>query len=383
LKPRVLHLLDSFRQGGSESQALKLACAMKDRGRFEVDLACLDRSGPLLTKIPAEVRPQVPEFKLDSFYDLNMLRQTMKFAKLLKDRNIQIVHTHDFYTNIFGIAGAALAGVPVRVASRREASKRAAPKRMAERLAYRQSSAVIANCEQVRSELIAEGVDPRKLVTVYNGVEIGELRSEARTEPPGKPGRELTVCIVANLRPVKDHATLLRAAKRVLQQYPETQFVLAGEGPLEDGLRLMAAELGIYQAVHFIGRCEAVPALLEQSSVCVLSSKSEGFPNAVLEYMAAGKPVVSTRVGGVNEALTEGDNGFLVDPGDDVQLSARITWLLRNRDNALEMGQRGRAIAIEKFAARVQLDRVESLYSRLLTGLPAVPEGLQRHTIEA
>lgn len=382
MKPRVLHLLDSFRQGGSESQALKLACAIDREGRFEVVIACLDRSGPLLDKLTPESRSRIPEFKLNAFYDPTMLRQTVEFSRLLKRLRIKIIHTHDFYTNIFGMIGAAIAGTPIRIASRREAAKRAAVKRFAERQAYRSSSAVIANCEQVRTELIAEGVNAAKIVTVYNGVEI-----------PGRPvgvgpaaGNSLphpTVCIVANLRPVKDHATFLRAAKRVLQECPEARFVVAGDGPLRASLQSDAANLGIESAVDFLGRSDNVPELLSRSNVCVLSSQSEGFPNVVLEYMVAGKPVVSTWVGGVGEAITDNRNGFLVKSGDDVKMADRIIALLREPDMALRMGQKNRVLAADRFSSEAQRARVEALYTRLLDGLPAAEEVPGAHALNA
>src|SRR5262245_23970181 len=101
-----MHLVDSFRQGGSESQALSLYLEMKKSGRFAVQLSCLDRSGPLLMKLPLEERESVPEFKLNSFHDPNMALQLFRFATMLRELNVNIVHTHDFYTNIFGTIGA-------------------------------------------------------------------------------------------------------------------------------------------------------------------------------------------------------------------------------------------------------------------------------------
>jgi L-malate glycosyltransferase len=373
LKPRVLHLLDSFRQGGSESQALKLASAMDLAGRFEIQIACLDRSGPLLDLLPAQSRSGIPEFKLNTFYDPTMVRRTIEFSRLLKRLHIQIIHTHDFYTNIFGMIGAAVAATPIRIASRREASKRTPIKRFAERQAYRLSSAVIANCEQVRSELIKEGVHPTKVVTVHNGVQIPDAFGSGSARAPATSRPHPVVCIVANLRPVKDHAMFLRAAKRILERCPKARFVVAGEGQLMSSLQSYAVDLGIGAAVDFLGRCDNVPELLSRSNVCVLSSQSEGFPNVVLEYMAAGKPVVSTCVGGVGEAITDNLNGFLVEPGDDAKMADRIVALLCNPDLALRMGQKNRAIA-ERFSAETQRSRVEALYMRLLDGLPAAVE---------
>lgn len=189
--------------------------------------------------------------------------------------------------------------------------------------------------------------------------------------------------IVANLRPVKDHATFLRAARRVVEACRETSFVLAGEGDLEPHLRDMAVALGIADQVHFAGRCEDVPALLAQSDVCVLSSKSEGFSNAILEYMAAARPVVATRAGGADEAITEGLNGFLVDPGDDMRMAERIILLLKDPRMARRMGDRGREIAVERFSRSRQLGQIEKLYESLLAGSGAVTATSRAHASEA
>jgi len=361
----VLHLIDSFRQGGSESQALNLYLEMKRSRRFDVKLACLDRSGPLLLKLHPEERERFPEFKLTSFYDTQMARQLYRFVGLLRKNRIGVVHTHDFYTNIFGMLGAKLAEVPVRVASRREGPKRPRIKRLVERMAYKASHAVIANCDCIRRDLIAEGVAAEKVVTVYNGVSIDAL------PPPNMPfayrkSKRGVVTIVANLRPVKDHATFLRAAKRVVERCHDASFVLAGDGELRPRLGEMASALGIGDRVRFIGRCDDVASLLDRSEVCVLSSSSEGFSNSVLEYMAAGRPVVATRVGGIEEAISDGFNGFLVDVGDDVRMADRIALLLENPVRAGEMGSRSRDIVIDRFSRRHQLHRVEELYEDLL-----------------
>src|SRR5215467_12691823 len=361
----VLHLIDSFRQGGSESQALNLYLEMKRSRRFDVKLACLDRSGPLLLKLHPEERERIPEFKLNSFYDVQMARQLYRFVGLLRKDRIGVVHTHDFYTNIFGMIGAMLAGVPVRVASRREGQKRPRIKRLVERTAYRASNAVIANCDRIRRELIAEGVKPEKLVTVYNGVPVDALPPPKMPFAYRKSNRGV-VTIVANLRPVKDHATFLRAAQRVVERCRDASFVLAGDGELRPRLGEMASALGIGDRVRFIGRCDDVPSLLDGSEVCVLSSSSEGFSNSVLEYMAAGRPVVATRVGGIEEAISDGFNGFLVDVGDDVRMADRIALLLENPGMAWEMGSRSRDIVVDRFSRLQQLHKVERLYEQLL-----------------
>lgn len=375
----ILQLVGSFHQGGSEGQAVQLTRLLHESGRYRVHLACLSRNGVLLGAAERLGLGEIPEYPLTSFYDRNAFTQVFRFARFLRERRIEVVHTHDFYTNIFGMAGAALAGVPVRIASRRESAKKPRQKRALERGAYRLAHAVIANCEEVREQLIKEGVRAEKVVTSYNGLDRTRVTPPASLQRRealaalGLPNGDAAaaadrrfVTIVANLRDVKDHRTFLRAARRVRAATPEAAFLIAGEGQLMESLKSFAAELGLGEQTFFLGRCERIAALLSVSEVGVLCSRSEGFSNAILEYMAAALPVVATEVGGAREAVAEGLNGYLVRPGDDENLAARISSLLRDPDEARLMGENGRRFVEEKFSCEAQLNRVSSLYDRFL-----------------
>ncbi|HEX6625134.1 MAG TPA: glycosyltransferase [Pyrinomonadaceae bacterium] len=376
MKRNVLELTPSFHQGGSERQCVQLTRLLHEGGRHRVRLAALDGTGPLRAEAESIGLGEVPSFPLTSFYDRNAAAQLRRFARLLREWQIDLVHAHDFYTNIFGMAGAALARVPVRIASRRESAVRSARQRLVERAAYRLADAVVANCEEVRRQLVAEGVAADKTVTIHNGLDLRRVELPAdfdRRETlaalglPAEEGLRF-VTILANLRiELKDHPTFLRAASRVRAAVPEARFVLAGEGELASPLRALAAELGVGDSALFIGRCRRVAELLAVSDVCVLSSKAEGFSNSILEYMAAGRPVVATDVGGAREAVVEGETGHLVASGDDEALAARISALLGEPERARAMGARGRAVVEEKFSSAAQLERTLNLYERLLT----------------
>jgi len=186
----------------------------------------------------------------------------------------------------------------------------------------------------------------------------------------GHAGRRF-VTIVANLQhEVKDHPTFLRAAAGVHAACPEVAFLVAGEGRLQERLSQLSAQLGLGDAVVFLGRCERVTALLSVSDVCVLSSKAEGFSNSILEYMAAACPVVVTDVGGAREAVVEGETGYIVPAGDHEAMAERIIELLGDPQRGKFMGQRGRARAEAKFSPQTQLDRTLALYDRVLARAP-------------
>ena len=382
LRPRVLHLTGSFHQGGSERQALQLARLMREGGRCRVDVACLERRGALLEEAERAGFGEIEEYRLTSFYDLNFVKQLWRFARRLREREIEVVQTHDFYTNVFGMAGAALARVPARVAARRETEgMRSAAQKKVERAAYRLAHRVVANAEAVAAQLSAEGVPRAKVVTIYNGLDVarltppaGRTRAEARASF-GLPEEKPLVTIVANLRhAVKDHPTFLRAAARVVRAVPEAAFALAGEGELVAPMKALAEELGVAKQTFFTGRCKDVAGLLYASDVCVLSSRAEGFSNSILEYMAAGRPVVATDVGGAREAIVQGETGFVVPPGDDLSLAAYVVGLLERPAMARAMGEAGRRRVLENFSCEAQLARTYALYEQLLEGARA-PSG--------
>ena len=372
----ALQLIGSFAEGGSERQAVQLVRLMKERGRYNVHVACLDGSGVLRDEVERLGFTDIPQFPLTSFYDRNAVRQLNRFARFLREREIEIVQSHDFYTNVFGMAAASLARVPVRIASRRETTGwRSSAQKFVERRAYSLAQAIVTNCNAARDQLISEGVSKKKINTIYNGLDFERVTPQAPMKRHdaislfGLPGdlNGHVVTIVANLRhPVKNHTMFLRAARRVSDALPQARFVIAGEGELMNPMRVLAEQLGQTESVFFIGRCDRIGDLLGLSDVCVLASTAEGFPNAILEYMAAARPVVATDVGGAREAIADGTTGYLVPSNDDSAMAERIVALLRDPVEARAMGERGREVIREKFSCEAQLERTQELYDRML-----------------
>jgi glycosyltransferase involved in cell wall biosynthesis len=377
LKPVVLQLIDSFHQGGSERQALQLTRLLHDSGQFQLRLACLSPDGMLRREIEDLNLGEIPAFPLDSFYDRNAFIQLRRFASHLRAAKVDILHTHDFYTNIFGMTAGALARVPVRVSSRRETSgMRSTAQTKTQGFAYALAHRVVANSEAVRRQLVTEGVRAEKIAVIYNGLDLDRVaspptltREEALAAlglPPELQQRHL-VTIVANMRlAVKDYPLFLRAARRVRAAVPAAAFLLAGEGELSESIKAAAKELELDQDAFFLGRCEQLAELFAISAVCVLSSQAEGFSNSILEYMAAALPVVATDVGGACEAIVEGETGYLVPAGDDQLMADRIISLLHEPERARAMGEAGRRIVAQKFSCAAQLERTGELYDALL-----------------
>jgi L-malate glycosyltransferase len=387
-KSNVLIMVDSFEMGGAESQTVLLTRLLLEADHYGVHLACLRREGALLPQIEQLNVGEVPEFRLTSFYDWNMVVQLRRFVSFLHERQIDVVHPQSFYTNVFAITGAFLARVPARIAFRGDSGGwRNEAQEFIERWSYRMAHAVHANSDAVKRFLIRTGVPEKKIMTVYNGLDPTKVeskrnltREQVLTEL-GLPVQRHLVTIVANMRhEIKNHPMFLRMAKRVHDAVPDAAFVLAGEGELVDELKALAKELGIERETYFIGRCLDVPELLSVSDICVLTSKAEGFSNSILEYMAAARPVVATNVGGAGEAIVQDETGYLVNSGDDEEMAQYVIGLLRDSEKARRMGERGREVVWQRFSAHAQLTNTTAMYEKVLAASRGlIPQPLQNN----
>jgi glycosyltransferase involved in cell wall biosynthesis len=216
-----------------------------------------------------------------------------------------------------------------------------------------------------------EGVPRDRLVVIPNFVDraafdgaAAERRRHWR-QAFGILGDEVVVGVVANLYPVKNHAMLLRAAARIASTWPAVRYVLAGDGGERAALEAQARQLGLEQRIILPGRVSPEPGLARAFDIAVLTSWEEGFPNWLVEAMAAGLPVVATRVGGVPDAVVDGETGFLVPPDDDERLAAGLVRLLEDRTLAAHMGSAGRERARRLYHEDTVLRSLESLYESL------------------
>lgn len=377
MKANILELTGSFNQGGSERQALQIARLLKEDGSYNIIFAALNNEGVLKKEAESYGFTDIPGFPLTSFYNTNMIRQMNRFKAFVKENKISLVHTHDFYTNVFGILGGVYAGVPVRIASKRETGGiRSIKQDFVERWIYRFSDLITVNALTVKDYLVEAGVPGEKIELTYNGLDLkrlepttGKTREEICKDVglPTDAGLRF-IPVVANMRhTTKNQQMFLRVAARLKDTVKDARFVLAGEGELVPGLKKLAEEMGVADVCHFIGRCTSVPDLLSISEICAISSNYEGFSNSILEYMAASKPVVVTNVSGASEAVKEGETGYIVDLDDDKTMAERLLYLLNNPEKGREMGQQGRKVVEARFSTEAQVVKLKELYDGLLT----------------
>jgi glycosyltransferase involved in cell wall biosynthesis len=279
------------------------------------------------------------------------------FADWCRATRIAVVHTAELYSNIFGLPGAAVANVPVRVGNRREINPDKSPAQIAmQRTAYSAAHKVVANSRAAADRLRLERVPEGKIAVIANGLDCD------RFERPIPRPKLRKVVVVANLRPEKGHDVLMGAAVDVLRRYPDAQFEVVGGGPELQSLLARAEALGVLHAFTFLGHRDDVPARMADGDIFVLPSRSEAFPNAVLEAMAAGLPIVASGVGGIVELIDEGVTGLLAAPGDTRALADRLCRLMNDPALASRLGDAARAKAHARYSFDRMVAAFESLY---------------------
>ena len=358
----VAIVLSSFEPGGTERQMSELIRRL-DPDRFRVHAVCFRRTGAWLARVEAAAS-EVADFPLRSFKSPSSIPTLLRFAGWLRSREIAVLHACDFYANVFALPAAALARVAVRIGSRRDLiiPGRTTAQMTAQRLAYHAAHRVVANSTAAAAQLRAEGVSADRVTVIPNGIDLALFPSRARRDAPRR-----VVSTVANLRPEKGHDVLLRAAATVLQRLPDVRFRIIGDGPTRPALIDLASRLGIASSIEFLGHREDVAALLAETDVYAFPSRTEAFPNGLIEAMAAGLPVVTSAVGGMLELVEDGRNGLLVPPDDDSALASRIITLLTDAATARQLGEAARATIESRYSFDRMIASFEQLYMSELT----------------
>ena len=360
----VAVFLTRFDPGGTERQMIELVRRL-DPTRFTVHVACFEKAGAWLPKV-AERAASIVEFPINGFARPGTLTALLAFARWCRRERIAVVHTCDLYANIFGLPAAALARVPVRIGSRRELNPDKTPGQIRlQRQAYRCATKVVANSAAAQAILEREGLGTGSIAVIPNGVDAAAY-PERSAESRQRPVR--SVITVANLRPEKSHETLIAAAGLLRADFPDVQFQIVGAGPRRAELEAMVRATQLERAITFLGHREDVGRLLTQADVFVLPSRSEAFPNAAIEAMAAGLPVVASAAGGLLDLIEDGSTGRLVQPGDPDALAAALRALFTNRQAAAQLGAAARAHVGQRYSFERMVTAFEDLY---VAGLPA------------
>jgi L-malate glycosyltransferase len=362
---RLTHLIVDLEIGGAENGVVNVLNGL-DEHLFKTSLYVFKSGCALESRLRKNIRlVHVPKRKG------NDPMAVLRLALLLRRDRPHILHTHTWSTLVEGVLAAKLAGVPIIVHGEHgTVRKESRPHVYTQRLFWRGADVVLTVSETLKQHLLKEiGFPAERIIAIQNGVDTERFqphRDSASTRKElGLPVGGFIVGSVGRLVPVKNHVTLMRAVARVASRIPHVVLMLVGDGPLDGELKMLAQELGIADRVVFLGYRHEVPLLLTAMDVFVLPSLREGMPNALLEAMASGLPVIASKMGGASEIVRDGENGFLVCPTDAGRLSQLIYQLSISRERCRAMGMEARRYVERDFKMEHMVNKYTNLYLAL------------------
>lgn len=349
---------------GAETVATRIALGL-DPNRFESAI-CSTRPS---------IRQHVEAARAAGVHVLELGRRSKidvwrwrPLVRLLRSGRVDVVHAHKFGSNLWAALLIPRGPLPVLIAHEHSWSYEGTLRRIVDReLIARRADAIVAVSPTDRARMIElERIPAEKVFFIPNGIpdrplgEDSRIRRELRLEPSDQ-----VVGTVCGLRPEKELETTLRALGRLAPRRPRLRFVVVGDGPERGRLERLADELGV--PTLFLGHRPngEMPDLLAAMDVLVLSSRFEGMPLAILEWMAAGKAIVASRVGGVPAILEHGQEGVLVPPRDYVAFADEIARLLDDPDRRRRLGEAAQRRQRDEFRFDRTVALLESLYERL------------------
>ena len=381
---RIVRIISRLIIGGPTVHVIGLNTGLDPTRFTQMLVAGLENpgEGSLLDEAFARsVKPIViPEIVAEANLKLRDITALLKLYRLIRHERPDIVCTHTAKAGFLGRLAARLAGVPVVIHTYHGHILRGYYGPITtrvlcimERMLARITDCIIAVSEQVKTELVAYGVAPSgKIRVIPLGFDLdpflgcavhgGEFRRELNL------GDEVRlVGIVGRIAPIKNHRLFLQAAALVSVKEPATRFVIVGDGILRSEVERQACALGIADRVLFTGWRRDLPRVYADLDVLALCSDNEGTPVSAIEAMAAGCPVVATRVGGLPDLITNGESGYLVPPADVEGLTAAILRVLHDPDTTDRMCRAARLSVQRRFTMKRLITDMEQLYCELVT----------------
>lgn len=370
---KIAHWVYHLIRGGTEGQCARCAIGLAARG-WNQRVLVFRRTGHFLSPVEAACGP-VKEIPIRHLLRPSTLAEILRLARWLRAEKIDLLHTWDADAAIFGALAARLARIPL-VTSRRDLGAIYPPwkQRMLDR-ADRQAVRVVVNAQAIHDHFAARGLPADKMALIPNLLPLPGEQDPTLLPADGAwrrllpPGPRLAV--VNRLDPEKNTGLLVEALSLVRKEVPDASLVVVGDGPERPALEARAAALGLGpDAIAFLGDLDRVPALLPLCSIgALVPTSNEGTSNTLLEYMAAGLPVIATDCGGNSELLGRDSARGLLLPAHPTPRETADRWLALLRDPALakRLGASARDFVLARHAPAAVLDRWEAFYCSLLS----------------
>jgi glycosyltransferase involved in cell wall biosynthesis len=358
---RILHTEWSDGLGGQEKRVLSEAAGLSERGHY-VALVCREHASIKAEAVRAGL--DVYTLPMRKLYDVESI---IRLTRFLKDNKFDVVNTHSGVDSWIGGLAARFAKVPVLARTRH---LNLPLKRNFFNFIHYLPDVYISCGENMRENLVEKcGFPGHKVVSIPTGVGPEFFDVKRNPDARMKYGLDADSIVITNvgiLRSIKGHEVTLKAVKTVAGAFPQARFLLVGDGPRKEILQRLVQDLGISQQVIFAGFVKDIPEIYSFSDISVLSSWSEGLPQSLLQAMAAGVPVVATRVGGVPEVVIHEKTGILIGPGDHEGLAKGIIRLLGNPGMSAQFTESAKKHVMDSHSVKHMVDKIEGLYNDLL-----------------
>ncbi len=371
----ILHVIPKLVVGGVQTQ-LQLVLRNYDRSRYSVTVCTLYDIGDIGREMEESGIEVVCLQKPKDRFDWTIIRD---LYRLIKEKNIKIVRTHRYNANLYGRVAALLAGVPCIIASVHNIYQRDRKlnRRIVNHLLSRLTDKVVAVSETVKRDIVRyDAVPDGKVQVIYNGIDMSRFSaadgSTVRKEF-GLSAACRVIGTVGRFTDQKGHRYLVEAAAEVMERHPDVVLLMVGDGALKGELTASAERLHIADRVIFAGWRRDIPALLDAMDIFAFPSHWEGLPNAVIEAMAMGKPIIASDILPVREVIASEQDGILVPPGDSHALAGAIASLLADRVYAANMGSHVRERARANFSIDATVGAYVALFEKVLKKKNALP----------
>jgi glycosyltransferase involved in cell wall biosynthesis len=368
----VLHLIAPTHFGGAERVVLNLVESI-DRSRFNVIVGAFVNVHFPINEFVARLKEKKEPCKvfwLKRTLDIDNIPRLVRF---IHSRDIQIIHTHGYRSDIIGLLAARISSRPIiaTIHGFVPINSRLRLYGHADLIALRFFDRVLPVSNDIGNELLRNGIAGKKLVTIRNAVDLVDT-SPASDAAHGalysslKSKGDLVIGLVGRLSPEKNIPGFLDVARRLAGKYDHLQFIIVGDGPERYGLEGLTMRLKLDGKVRFTGFVEEMESIYTSLDILVISSTTEGIPLTALEAMRHGIPVVSTRVGGIPEIIEQGVNGLIVDAGDMEALGKAVESLVVNKEKYLAISRNARDIVRRDFNRSSWIHKIQDCYISVL-----------------
>lgn len=354
-KKSVLILADGMSAGGTERQIIELLKGFQYNKDFEIIFGVLVKDGERVSEAEYYAAKILPVLQ-SSQYDFTL---AWSLIRLTREYNIDLIHTFGSVSDFAGIVAGRINNIPVVNGSIRNARPKLNKRDRISRFCMRFATGIVANSYAGIRAFGMENLDNAQVI--YNGVDIKRFEDVIPAQIP-----EQTICMVGNFTRKKNQAQLIKILPKLLEKYSRLHLILVGRGDNLDSLQQQVAFLGLTQSVTFVTDCNTPESIISGCEIGVLlSPEGEGLSNVIIEYMALGKPVIASALGGNHELVDHGKTGYLVENGKPEQLITYISYLLSEPHAAKKMGEAGKHKIAEHFHISRMVSNYQDLYSRL------------------